>query len=109
MKESAFNKKVIELCGNDTMEILDYLKKFKKQIITQYDEDDVNHEHRWMPFDPAKSYNSLESGVYLTIRCGLGGIYQTYNIWDAKEKKWLIQIADGSFTIMFKDIEPYMN
>lgn len=41
----------------------------------------------------------LENGFYLTIRCGLTGIYTTVNEW--KDGEWMLKILDGSTTIAY--------
>ena len=43
--------------------------------------------------------NPAEEGVYITIRCGLSGIYQCLNTW--KDGKWQMQVLDASTTIAF--------
>lgn len=100
MKESAFNRKIIELCGNDTMAQYKYLKNFDKRILTNSSEED-----EWKLFNPNHKNDNIEAGVYLTLRCGYGGIYQMINIWN---QKWITEVADGSYTIMYKDIKPYL-
>jgi hypothetical protein len=40
-----------------------------------------------------------EEGYYVTIRCGLSGIYQVLNQW--KDGKWQMQILDASDTIAY--------
>ena len=40
-----------------------------------------------------------KDGIYVTIRCGYGGIYQTLNEW--KNGKWSAAAADASFTIAY--------
>lgn len=101
MIEANFNKKLIELCGTDPKAQCEYLNKFKVKILEN------TEKNPWKLFDPRR-WNKIKAGVYLTIRCGYSGIYQCYNIWDSKENKWVIQVADGSYTIMYKDIYPYL-
>lgn len=103
MEEERFRKRLEELCGNDTLAHYNYLKKFEKGILVQSGE-----ENKWRLFNPNHKNNNLKDGVYLTLRCGYGGIYQTYNIWNTAKQKWEIESADGSYTIMYKDIEPYL-
>jgi hypothetical protein len=50
-----------------------------------------NKENDFVLSDPK------EDGLYLTIRCGNGGIYQVINEW--KECKWMTDSLDGSKTI----------
>jgi len=40
-----------------------------------------------------------KEGFYLTIRCGLGGIYTHVNEW--KNGKWQSEVADASKVIAF--------
>lgn len=40
-----------------------------------------------------------EDGFYMTIRCGLGGIYYNLNEW--KEGGWQLGILDGSYVIAY--------
>lgn len=103
MKESAFNNKIIELCGNDTMTQYNFLESLNKNILSNSGE-----KNRWKLFNPNGNHTNIEDGVYMTIRCGYGGIYQTYNIWDSTNGKWKVSFADGSYTIMYKDIEEFL-
>ena len=49
-------------------------------------------------FIPATN-NPKEKGSYLTLRCGLGGIYQMINEWNGE--KWMTGALDGSYTIAY--------
>lgn len=49
-------------------------------------------------FKPAK-HQPRESGYYMTIRCGLGGIY--YNLDEWKDDRWQVAILDGSYVIAY--------
>ena len=40
-----------------------------------------------------------EDGFYMTIRCGLGGIY--YNLDEWKDGNWQVGILDGSYVIAY--------
>ena len=40
-----------------------------------------------------------EDGFYMTIRCGLGGIY--YNLDEWKDSNWQVGILDGSYVIAY--------
>lgn len=68
-------------------EIMSYDKPIMK-----FDRDGEND------FCPAH-YQPKEEGTYVTIRCGLSGIYQTLNDW--KDGKWMAQALDGSITIAY--------
>lgn len=100
MKESEFNKKIIEICGNDTMAQYNFIKNFKKTILNANEDENNN----WKLFNPNHKNDNIEPGIYLTLRCGYGGIYQIENCWDAKTKDWTMKSTDGSYTIMYKDI-----
>lgn len=46
-----------------------------------------------------------EKGFYMTIRCGLGGIYTSLNEWDGE--KWMMNILDASKVIAYsKELIP---
>lgn len=57
-----------------------------------------DRENRESDFRPAH-YPPEEEGFYLTIRCGLPGIYTTVNQW--KDGKWQMEVLDGSVTIAY--------
>lgn len=48
-----------------------------------------------------------KDGFYLTIRCGLGGIYSMIN--EFKNGKWQASVADASTTIAFSKNQFDMN
>lgn len=54
---------------------------------------DFNYDYK-----PA-NYPPKEDGFYMTIRCGLGGIYYNLNEW--KEGRWQLSILDGSYVIAY--------
>lgn len=64
------------------------LESYHKVIMEFHDTD----------FIPATK-NPKEKGSYLTLRCGLGGIYQMINEWNGK--KWMTGALDGSYTIAY--------
>ena len=41
----------------------------------------------------------VNDGLYITVRCGLSGIYTMLN--DIKDGKWVTGVLDGSTTIAF--------
>ena len=49
-------------------------------------------------FIPAKR-NPSKDGYYLTIKCGLGGLYYCLN--EFKEGKWQVLSADDSYVISY--------
>ena len=44
-------------------------------------------------------YPPKENGFYMTIRCGLSGIYSCLNEW--KDDKWQMEVLDASTTIAY--------
>lgn len=44
-------------------------------------------------------YPPKENGYYMTIRCGLSGIYTCLNEW--KDNAWQVEVADASDTIAY--------
>lgn len=53
---------------------------------------------------------AIKDGYYLTIRCGLSGIYTCFNEW--KNGRWQVEVCDDSETIAFrkftdKELEGY--
>lgn len=98
MKESEFNKKIVELCGDNPEAQYKYLQKFNKKILQQ-----TGDENRWKLFDPL--HTNPEDGIYLVLQCGYNGIYQTYNFWSRERRDWEVKSTDHSSVIMYKDIE----
>ena len=47
----------------------------------------------------ASYFYPKEDGFYMTIRCGLGGIY--YNLDEWKDSNWQVGILDGSYVIAY--------
>lgn len=63
-------------------------------------------------FKPYHDGMRVANGMYITIRCGLTGIYTMLN--DMKDGKWATGVLDGSTTIAFasltkKEKEEYDN
>lgn len=100
MEIKKFKDKISEICGDNPRDVFKFLEKFHQTRIEKNED-----ETPWKLFKPTGT-NNIEPGVYLTLRCGLGGIYQFCNTWDGQ--KWESSIADGSYTIMYKDIESYL-
>lgn len=94
MRLSMFERLVRNKVGNETMDQYEYLKKFNQVIFNDSD---------WKKFNP-EHCDKLEDGVYQTIRVGYSGIYTMVNIWNTKTKDWETKVADGSYTIMYKDL-----
>ena len=56
------------------------------------------------PFRP--DHTVLENNKsYLTIRCGLGGIYTDVNTWF--NDHWGNRVLDGSTVIAYRELKPY--
>ena len=49
-------------------------------------------------YKPA-NYQPEKEGYYMTIRCGLSGIYTCLNEW--KDGKWQVEVLDASKTIAY--------
>ena len=70
-------------------------KELEKQIF-MFDRD--AQEFDYVPSMDGRRTPEKE-GMYLTIRCGLTGIYTAVNMW--KDNKWQMCVLDGSSTIAF--------
>lgn len=77
--------------------LMDEIDSYKKKIF------DFDREEN--DFIPAQ-HNPKEEGYYITIRCGLSGIYQMLNEW--KDNKWQINLTDGSYTIAYNRKRIYL-
>ena len=75
---------------NTQDEIYKKIKSYDKKIL-EFDLDDNN-------FKPAH-YPPKENGMYITIRCGLSGIYQTLDQY--KDGEWQLRVLDGSKVIAY--------
>ena len=71
--------------------LIEEINSYKKEFIN-FDKD-CDYE-----FIPAQ-HNPKENGYYVTIRCGLSGIYQMLNEW--KDDEWMIKLTDDSYTIAY--------
>ncbi len=74
---------------NTQDEIYKKIKSYDRRIFDFTDEE---------PFKPAH-YPVKEDGMYLTIRCGLSGIYQTLD--EYKDGQWQLVVLDGSRVIAY--------
>ena len=54
-------------------------------------------------FKPYRERLTVENGTYLTIRCGLGGIYTVIN--EMKDNHWQVECLDGSTTIAYRPLK----
>lgn len=68
--------------------MLDWSKTYEKRIM------EFNHD-----FMPMNLHKPKDEGFYLTLRCGLTGVYQVLNQW--KDGMWQMQVLDGSDTIAY--------
>ena len=71
-------------------ELYKKIKSYDKQIF-EFNPEENN-------FKPAH-YPPQEEGMYITIRCGLPGIYQTLDQY--KDGKWQLGVLDGSKVIAY--------
>ena len=80
------------------------------KIIEEYDEEELDFDFDKNPLDSKTIYKfngeyklakypPKEDGWYMTIRCGLSGIYTCLNEW--KDNKWQVEAADASDTIAY--------
>lgn len=80
------------------------------KIIEEYDEEELDFDFDKDPLDTKAIYNfngeyklakypPKENGFYMTIRCGLQGIYTCLNEW--KDNKWQVEATDASATIAY--------
>jgi hypothetical protein len=81
------NEKIANEFGVDFAQMYEKINSYRKDIFKFHND-----------FKPAK-YPPQEEGYYVTIRCGLSGIYQVLNQW--KDGKWQMQILDASDTIAY--------
>ena len=79
--------KIAKEFGVDFAQMYEKINSYRKDIFKFHGD-----------FKPAK-YPPQEDGYYVTIRCGLSGIYQVLNQW--KDGKWQMQILDASDTIAY--------
>ena len=80
------------------------------KIIEEYNEEELDFDFDKNPLDSKTIYKfngeyklakypPKEDGWYMTIRCGLSGIYTCLNEW--KDNKWQVEAADASDTIAY--------
>ena len=80
------------------------------KIIEEYDEEELDFDFDKDPLDDKTIYKfngkymlakypPKEDGWYMTIRCGLSGIYTCLNEW--KDNKWQVEATDDSVTIAY--------
>ena len=81
------DEKIAKEFGVDFAQMYEKINSYRKDIFKFHND-----------FKPAK-YPPQEDGYYVTIRCGLSGIYQVLNQW--KDGKWQMQILDASDTIAY--------
>ena len=76
----------------DLDDLIKEMKSYEKKIMRFKRDDGID-------FIPANNTNPSKPGTYVTLRCGLGGIYQMLNEWKGSE--WSTKVADASFTIAY--------
>ena len=96
MKQEIFDQLLNNAAGNDLMCKHAYLKRFGGRIF------DANG---WKMFKSMSTSKLNDGEVYRTIRCGYGGIYEMLNTWNAATNDWDCKVADGSYTIYYKDLK----
>ena len=81
-------------------ELYEKIKSYRKTIFTF---DREVEDKNFKPFHRAL-YTPKENGYYLTIRCGLSGIYTELDEWKSGEGYdggWQLGVLDGSRVIAF--------
>ena len=73
-------------------DLMEETESYRRQIF-KFD------RHNDVDFIPADSIKPRKDGIYITLRCGLSGIYQIINEW--RDGKWQMEACDASFTIAF--------
>ena len=96
MKQEIFYQLLNNIAGNDLMCKHTYLKRFGGRIFDA---------SGWKMFKSTNTSKLNDGEVYRTIRCGYGGIYEMLNTWNAAINDWDCKVADGSYTIYYKDLE----
>lgn len=87
----------------------EWTKQFDNKIV-DFNESawDGNIEHTFYkgfkPFRKGRTELN-EDCDYITIRCGLPGIYTVLNRW--KDGEWMAECLDGSETIAYRELQPY--
>ncbi len=86
----------------------EWMKTFEHTIVdfheTWFSKVDGDFYKNFKPFRNGKT--ELEEGtMYLTIRCGLTGIYTCINEW--KDGHWYAECLDGSTTIAYRELNDY--
>lgn len=69
---------------------------FEKQLCNFHGDAYLFGDRRFKPY---RETVKVENGTYITIRCGLGGIYTMLN--EMKDGGWMTKVADASFTIAY--------
>lgn len=88
----------------------DWMDTFHKDIVHFHGGPDValtEDNYLFIGLKPFRENRTeLKDGtMYLTIRCGLSGIYSCLNEW--KEGRWVAECLDGSTTIGYRELKEY--
>lgn len=86
-----------------------WMDTFHKDIVHFHGSPNVTiteDNNLFIGFKPFReNHTELEDGtMYVTIRCGLGGIYTCLNEW--KEDRWCADCLDYSTTIAYRELRP---
>lgn len=84
-----------------------WMKTFEHTIVdfhdTWFSKVDSDFYKNFKPF--RENHTELEDGtMYVTIRCGLSGIYSCLNEW--KKDRWGVECLDDSTTIAYRKLRP---
>lgn len=80
-------KKIMDLDN-----LIKEMESYEKKIMRFKRDDGID-------FIPANNTNPSKPGTYVTLRCGLRGIYQMLNEWNGSE--WITKVADAGFIIAY--------
>lgn len=86
----------------------EWMKTFENKIVSFSDSiwNDNVETVLYKGFKPFHDGLSLKEDCnYLTIRCGLTGIYTCINTWF--HGKWMAECLDGSRTIAYRELKDY--
>ena len=91
---------------NDYPELREYMNwmdTFEKRIVEFHDYN-VNAIDKsfFDGFKPYRDNTKLEDGTYVTMRCGLTGVYTVIN--EMKDNHWMAECLDGSTTIAYRKL-----
>lgn len=76
---------------------VEWMHTFEKKVADFHDSDFYDG------FKPYRDGKDVPDGTYLTIRCGLGGIYTVINFF--KDGQWMAEALDNSTTVAYRPLK----